>query len=254
VGTQNLSQAVVEEAMHRLWVCDPKGRLRRDDLRKAAEITGFLAEIHLVLGRFGKRPIRFFDAAAGKAYVGLLAAEMLFNDERRDVSVITLEREPLRVAASRDAAGRVRSRARIECLEGDVADASHWRSGTSIVAGLHACGGASDAIIERAIESRVECLLLVPCCTGQSVAAMARAEALAEHLAIPRQAPVRRRFLQAIVDAERTFRLEAAGYRTEVVEFVAPTVTPHNLLFRAILTHDEGRAERAQEGLSKLFG
>ena len=44
---------------------------------------------------------------------------------------------------------------------------------------------------------------------------------------------MRRRFIQAMVDAERTRRLEAAGYETEVVEFVGATVTPHNLLWRA---------------------
>ena len=36
-----------------------------------------------------------------------------------------------------------------------------------------------------------------------------------------------------MVDADRTWVLEAAGYQTEVVEFVGPTVTPHNLLWRA---------------------
>jgi len=73
----------------------------------------------------------------------------------------------------------------------------------------------------------------VPCCTGRTVVAAARAESRAARLGFPRHAPVRRRFIQAAVDAERTLRLEAAGYQTEVVEFVGATVTPHNLLWRA---------------------
>jgi hypothetical protein len=52
------------------------------------------------------------------------------------------------------------------------------------------------------------------------------AERHAEQLGLPRHAEVRRRFIQSIVDAERTLRLEAAGWQTTVVSFVAPTVTP----------------------------
>ena len=52
---------------------------------------------------------------------------------------------------------------------------------------------------------------------------------------------MRRRFVQAFVDAERTLRLEAAGWQTEVVELCPPTVTPHNLLWRARRVGEPGR-------------
>jgi hypothetical protein len=55
-----------------------------------------------------------------------------------------------------------------------------------------------------------------------------------------------------MVDAERTWRLEAAGYETEVVEFVPPTVTPHNLLWRARLVGEPRRMKAAQQELEKL--
>jgi len=117
---------------------------------------------------------------------------------------------------------------------------------------LHACGSAADAIIEQAIAARARVVLLVPCCTGRDVEATGRAVAWANRLDIPRHAPIRRRFIEAVVDAERTWRLEAAGYETEVVEFVAATVTPHNLLWRSRLVGEPGRTAAAAQALGRL--
>jgi hypothetical protein len=84
------------------------------------------------------------------------------------------------------------------------------------------------------------------------VPAVATAHARALRAGIPRHAPVRRRYLQAIVDAERTLRLEAAGYETEVVELCAPTITPHNLLWRARHVGEPGRMAEARAALGRL--
>jgi hypothetical protein len=80
---------------------------------------------------------------------------------------------------------------------------------------------------------------------------VARAEGEARRLGIPPHAPVRRRFIQAMVDAERTWRLEAAGYETEVVEFVGATLTPHNLLWRSRLVKEPARMAAAHASASK---
>jgi len=100
--------------------------------------------------------------------------------------------------------------------------------------------------MEQTIARQAHTLLLVPCCTSRNVTAVVRAGHAAEQLAIPPQAPVRRRFIQAIVDSERTWRLEAAGYETEVVEFVGATVTPHNLLWRSRRVHEPVRMAAAE--------
>jgi len=236
------SARAVELALHRIWVCEPKAGLRDEDRKKAREIHALLEELRRVLARRSSATeVTVVDAAAGKSFLGILAAELLLRPLGDSARVFTLEREPDRVAASRDAVSRLQGNVQIECLQGNVEDAALWpRSPTATVA-LHACGGAADAVIERSIAAHSKELLLVPCCTGRSVAAMARAERHAAAVGIPRHASVRRRYLQALVDAERVLRLEAAGYQTEVVEFVSPRVTPHNLLFRARLTRDAVR-------------
>jgi hypothetical protein len=137
-------------------------------------------------------------------------------------------------------------------LETEVADASAWPSEPDVVVALHACGPAADTIAERAVACQTRHLLLVPCCTSDRVVAADLANRQAEAIGLPRHAEVRRRFIQAIVDAERTLRLEAAGYETTVVPFVSPTQTPHNLLWRARRVGEPKRMAEAAQRLQRL--
>jgi hypothetical protein len=227
----------VETWLDRLYIATEGATLRDEDRRKAVEVASLLEEIERASRTFSKsKPILLMDAAAGKSYVGLLAAQLVFAPGRANAAVVVLEKNRRLVELTLDAARQLETNVPIECRVGDVADPAFWPDSPDIVVGLHACGPASDAIIDRAIAHRARLLLLVPCCTSDSVPAVAEAKAEAERQSIPRQAALRRRYLQLQVDVERTRRLEAAGYRTEIVEFVAATVTPHNLLWRARLS------------------
>jgi hypothetical protein len=228
--------AEVERWMERLYVDAAGATLRREDRKKAVEVTAMLAEI----ARACRAGATLVDAAAGKSYVGLLA--------------VTLEREPARAALAAAIAARLETGVAIECRVGDVGDAAVWPARPDVVAALHACGPAADAIIARAVAADARRLLLVPCCTGEAIPAAAHAVVRAERDGIPRHAGVRRRYVQAMVDAERTLVLEAAGYETEVVELVPPTVTPHNLLWRARRVAEPGRMAEAAATLVRLRG
>jgi hypothetical protein len=226
--------ADVERWLDLLYIAADGAGLRKEDYRKAEEVSAMLDEIERAVGRFSRRsPLVLVDAAAGKSYVGLLAAKLVLEPAQVPATVVTIERDAARVALGRRAVERLQTSIPIDCRAADVTDTAAWPATPSIVVALHACGAAADAIIGQAVAVRARELLLVPCCTSRAVDAALRAEATAVSLGIPRHAPVRRRFIQAMVDAERTWRLEAEGYETEVVEFVGATVTPHNLLWRS---------------------
>jgi hypothetical protein len=186
--------------------------------------------------------------------VGLLAAELILAPRGRPGRVHIIERDPQRVDVCRQALLRLQAPG-IEATinEADVADVKAWPARPDVVVALHACGPASDTIIDQAIAVQARDLLLVPCCTSKHVAAAALAERHADALAVPRHAEVRRRFIQSIVDAERTLRLEAAGWQTTVVAFVAPTVTPHNLLWRCRHVAEPGRMAEAARQRARLL-
>jgi hypothetical protein len=231
----------VEQALARLFIAAEGTRLRREDRKKAVEVAALLDE----LGPGGGRLL--VDAAAGKAPAGLLAAELLGWSR-----VVVIDRDPSRIAACRAAAARLGPGLRVEMREGDVADPALWPAGPDAVVALHACGAASDAVIDACVGARARWLYLVPCCYGAGVAFAAAAGARAEALGVPRQAEVRRAFVTALVDAERTLRLEAAGYEVTVVPFVPKSVTPHNLLWRARRAGEPTRMREAQARLDRL--
>jgi hypothetical protein len=244
--------AEVEQWMQRLYVDAEDAALRREDRRKAVEVTAMLAEIARAL-RGARDGAVLVDAASGKGYIGLLAALLLFVPAGVRVRVLALEREPRRAALASALGDRFAPAGAFECRVCDVADPSAWPERPELVAALHACGAAADAVSNRAVAAGARRLLLVPCCTGEGVPGAAAALARAERDGIPRAAPVRRRYLQAMIDAERTLRLEAAGYHTEVVELIAPTVTPHNLLWRALKVGEPIRMAEAESALRRLY-
>jgi hypothetical protein len=247
--------AEVEARLHALYVGVPDAGLRADHRKKAREVTPLLGELAALLARRARGPVTLVDAAAGKAYVGLLAAELVLARGRRSGRITVIEREPDRAELVRAAAAPIAAATGIAiAVEEAALAAAAWPPQPDLVVALHACGPAADDVIAGALSARAAALLLVPCCYGAAVAGEARAAALGEVLGIPRQAPVRRRFAMAVVDAERTLRLEAAGYETRVVELFSPQVSPHNLIWRALRVEEPVRMARAAEQHARLVG
>jgi hypothetical protein len=252
VNPINVPVTVIEEWLNRLYIAAEGAGLRQEDRRKALELRAMLAEIERLARRMSaKSKLVLVDAAAGKSYVGLLAAKLLFEPAGRPAEIIAIERVPRHVMLSRRAVEILASTVPIEIRLGDLSDGQVWPMEPGIVVALHACGSAADLVIQRAIQTRAKSLLLVPCCVANSMDAVRRASVKAEALGFPGHAAIRRRFIQATVDAERTWRLEAAGYQTEVVDLCAPTVTPQNLLWRARRVCEPARMARSAKALEK---
>jgi hypothetical protein len=250
---KNSLESSVERLLNDLYIASDGASLRQEDFRKAKQVASMLIEVERAARRFSRHsPLLLVDAAAGKSYLGLLAAKLIFERMGTSAAVVCIEQDPRRMALSRAASERLGTNIKIDFLTADVSDEAAWPQQPSLVTALHACGPAADAIIERAVASEARMLLLVPCCTGSAVPGIGLAERKAELFGFARHAPIRRRFIQAVIDAERTWRLEAAGYQTEVVEFVAPTVTPHNLLWRSRRVMEAKRMSMAREALARL--
>ncbi len=249
-GTE-LSVDDVGACLHRLFIGDEAAALRKEDLQKAVELQSLLVQIsRLMIKKAGT----FVDACAGKSALGLVAAAMVLPTTWR---VVIIERDPARAAQARRAAEQVGHE--VVVVEGDV-QTTPLPQDAHLVAALHACGAASDAVIEAAARASARHLLLVPCCYGAHPAKSEGAEIAGQKASerfvelLPRQGLVGRRFAQALIDAERTLRLEELGYDVDVVEFVGPTVTPHNLLWRARRSGEPSRRAEAAQRRQRLLG
>ena len=123
-----LSLPDIEEALHRLYIVEPHARLRDAPPKKATELRGLLLEIERVVRTTSRGgPLRMVDAAAGKAYVGLLTAEWVLARMSRHGHVTLIERDSRRATACRQAIAALRAPG-VECevCHCDVADATAW--------------------------------------------------------------------------------------------------------------------------------
>lgn len=233
----------VRSVLHRLFIATDAAALRKEDEQKSREVTALVARLSKL-----RKGSHLVDAAAGKASVGLVAAELL-----PAIGALTvIERDPRRATACRQAQRRLTRSLPVDVRESDVRDASAWPAACDAVVALHACGPASDVVIDRAIARGVRLVFVVPCCYGAAIPFYERADRIVAGMGFVVDERIRRRMRASIIDMERKLRLEAAGYETELSEFVGPTITPHNLLFYGRHSGNPVRIARAKERLEKL--
>src|SRR5688500_13458344 len=195
--TTTILVADVEAWLHRLFVGVDGTTLRNEARKKARELCGLLEELDRAVRACAggsSRELTLIDAAAGKAYVGLLAGPLVSAPLGRRARIVVIEGEPIRLETARQASARVLESTpgvRFEWACGDVSDAALWPLAPDVVVALHACGEASDWVIARTVSTRAHHLLLAPCCINDSIPAARRARASANALGVPRHASVR---------------------------------------------------------------
>jgi hypothetical protein len=234
----------VRRILHRLFIGSDEAKLRLEDEQKSREVAALLPRLARL-----RKGAHLVDAAAGKASVGLVSAELLPLGR-----LTVLERDAKRVEACRSASTRLGRSLGVEIRHADVADPLAWPEGPDAVVALHACGPAADHVIDQAIRSAARFVFVVPCCYGEAIPFAARAGTVVAELGYVADGLLRRRIQASLIDMERKLRLEAAGYETELDELVGATTTPHNLILTARRTHARVRMDRAKERLRMLQG
>jgi hypothetical protein len=181
-------------------------------------------------------PLRIVDLACGNSYLSFVLLEalrleglegrLLGVDMREDVIANSRARaEELGFADARFVAST------LESLEMDVMRDA-LGGAPQLIISLHACDTATDAALALAVRAGVEWILCVPCCQAE----LARQLDGAKQVLVPAAVEhglLRRSFGELLTDALRVEVLEACGYEVAVVEFVASSHTPKNLLLRA---------------------
>lgn len=243
----SIDRETLEKFLHRIAIGGESLRLRDEDRKKARELVGLLPEIGRVLA--GRASPLVVDAAAGSGWVGIAMRALVVPDARL-------------VAIEHDAAKAERARllavaagvGPIDVRTADVADASAWPEAPELAVALHACGAASDVVIERAAAAGARTILVAPCCVASTLPLAQIAATRADQIGLPRPGPVRRRFVESFVLGARLLTLESLGYATEAVPFVGETVTPYNVVLRGRRGRDGTRIARAKADLEHLLG
>lgn len=251
---------LVRDAFRRGWLGGAE--LRKEDEQKVRELVPLLGEVARMAAKLGGDPLLAVDLCAGKGALGVLSSLLVLRALEREHVVQIIERDHKYAKRCLDAAHVLGVNHEVSFHTAEVTSRGAWPSArTDLVLALHACGGASDDVIDTAIAADARAILLVPCCygagprhagAGLAVKAQPLADAWVATLPLPAHAIVGKRMAQSFIDAERTLRLEAAGYETEVVEAFAATLSPHNLLWRARRVKEPVRMQRAAATLAQL--
>ncbi len=182
--------------------------------KELPECWAMAERIHDEFWRTAEPPRRVVDVAAGHGLLGwfLLA---LCVQARTPLPVVYAvdERMPASAGKLRDSFGAAfpRLRAQHRYIVGDARDVE--ATGDTLVAGLHACGGLSDIVIDVALAGS-SALALVPCCHSTK---------------IPHDVDAAARVgLDEAIDASRARRLAAAGWAVERDTLCPREITPKN--------------------------
>ena len=229
-----------------MGIATPDGRVRPTMRAKFTQINEFLKQFRHALDDTDlarlDREVTILDCGCGSSYLTLAAhhylkvlgvpARVLGVDVNDDV-----------VRKSADRAGELGANGLFfECRKIGTVDVA-----ADVLIALHACDTATDDALAQAVRSGAQLLLSVPCChhdLNKVIGPTGPSEVLRPVL---RHGIMLQRAADLVTDAFRALALRIAGYRTDVVEFVATEHTPRNLMIRAVRGLAPGDAEHVAE-------
>ncbi len=215
----------------------PLFRATRCSRDKARQVQHYV-ELLRPLALWGRDRIRVLDAGCGKAYMSL-ALVAYGREVGTRVDLVGIDVNPGVVDTVRGIAGGLGyDEARFEVSA--IADFAPVEP-IDLLVSLHACDTATDDAIAAGVRLGAEAVVVAPCCHHELAGQLAAREkdGLLRHgLLLGRQADL-------LTDALRAAALETAGYRVDVIEFVASEHTAKNVMLRAERSPSPVRAARA---------
>lgn len=215
----------------------------RDKFRQINRYLEFVNDIYPELPEEGVLSV--VDFGCGKSSLTFALHHLLTRVHGRDVRIVGLDRQAEVIKTCAELAARLEL-AGLKFRVGEIAShAAEQR--VDLAVSLHACDTATDDALARAISWNARVIFAVPCCQHEIAAKMTAPAALLEH------GILKERFAAIVTDSLRAAALEAAGYRTQVIEFIDLEHTPKNVLIRAVRRDaDAGRESRGRDRFEEL--
>jgi SAM-dependent methyltransferase len=222
-------------------IADAKGVIkpsRQDKYKQVEEFLRILApalNAAITAGQIRKpteqAPLQIVDLGCGHAYLTFAAHQFLVNSGI-PVKVVGID---IRVE-SRDRNNAIAKKLGITTTIEFVAEeiSKTTSQPVDVAIALHACDTATDDAIAWAVNGGAQLLLIAPCCHHDIQKQMDAAPE--PWSAITKFGLMKERLGDLLTDSFRTQLLRIAGFRVEVIEFVAGEHTPRNLMIRAVKT------------------
>lgn len=230
-----------------LGVMTAEGRVVKAKYDKFRQINRFLEFIEDILPRLSReRTNTIIDFGCGKSYLTFAMYYYLKEVKGYSIRVIGLDLKKDVIALC----GRLAEKfgfTDLTFLHGDIA---HFEGVEQVdmVVTLHACDTATDYAMAKAVHWGAKVILSVPCCQHE-LNGQIENELLAPILGY---GLLKERMAALMTDGIRAQLLEAAGYRTQVLEFIDMEHTPKNIMIRAVYQGKEKETAELWQLMSQL--
>ena len=236
-----------EPFLFALGITDEKGRVHDKRQPKFRQINRFLELVSDIYDELpkGDSPLLVYDLCCGKSYLSFALYHYLTAVRGRRVEMLCVDLKADVIAfcegVARDAGflssdngcGMIFRAQDIRRLPRDRRP--------DLVVSLHACDTATDVVLNAAAELGARVILSTPCCHRY----LDRKIVSPELAFVTRHPKLRGKLSEALTDALRCLRLEAAGYEVTAAELVDPDDTPKNTVLRAIKRPDPDKTREA---------
>jgi SAM-dependent methyltransferase len=214
-----------------LGLCDESGRVRASMAGKYRQLERYLEILgHLVkqCGWTAGMNVSLADMGCGKGYLTFGAWHLLNRILGLQAAVTGVETRPDLVEKANAIARAIQADS-LQFVAGDIASAQ-FDSLDGLIA-LHACNTATDHALASGVRLGAKLIVVSPCCHQELRPQLSHPAPLAPLLD---HGILEERFSEWLTDGLRALRLQAAGYETKVIEFVASEHTARNVLLAGV--------------------
>lgn len=230
--------------LRELGVTDARGQLVPAMSRKWKQINKFIEVFAAALARSplaqpprDQQPIHVVDFGSGKGYLTFAIHDWLRHTLQREAQVIGVELRDDLVQLCRGVIDKLHLQG-MDYEQGDVRD--YHPAQLNVMIALHACDIATDHAIHLGIRAGAEIILCSPCCHKE-----VRPQLLNPHPLRPilQHGIHQAQEAEMLTDGLRALLLDAAGYDTQVFEFISLEHTNKNKMILAVKRAEAGSAD-----------
>ncbi|WP_290765800.1 SAM-dependent methyltransferase [Aquabacterium sp.] len=230
--------------LRELGVTDARGQLVPAMSRKWKQINKFIEVFAAALARSplaqpprDQQPIHVVDFGSGKGYLTFAIHDWLRHTLQRDAVVTGVELRDELVQFCRGVIDKLHLDG-MAYEQGDVRD--YHPAQLNVMIALHACDIATDHAIHLGLRAGADIILCSPCCHKE-----VRPQLLNPHPLRPilQHGIHQAQEAEMLTDGLRAMLLDAAGYDTQVFEFISLEHTNKNKMILAVKRAEAGPAD-----------
>ena len=217
--------------LRELGVTDAHGQLIPAMSRKWKQINKFIEVFSSAVAKSSlaeREALHVVDFGSGKGYLTFAVHDWLRHTMGRDARVTGVELRDDLVQLCQ----RVIAKLRLQGMDYEQGDVRHYHpADLDVVIALHACDIATDHAIHLGIRAGAEIILCSPCCHKE-----VRPQLLSPHPLRPilQHGIHQAQEAEMLTDGLRALLLDAAGYDTQVFEFISLEHTNKNKMILAV--------------------